>query len=185
MNRRKSNKSVITCMHWRNQEDWLLERDQDLHLRHQLQLMAEEDIGGFGTLVGRKAADMEMEKQGVFGEQMFAGPGRDHGTQRHLWSLKIPPTHPPSPLFFSGEDLSDIPGDSSVPAWDHYLKFFRQVGKGQRFFLSFWVCDCLHLENNLRAWDILSCLNFWIHTFPSLLWFLALPFCIMCVTKSF
>ena len=40
----------------------------------------------FGTLRGRKAIDMEIEKQ-MFGEQMFAGPCRGSETERNLNKL--------------------------------------------------------------------------------------------------
>ena len=38
---------------------------------------------GFSRQEGRKAIDMEMEKE-VYSKPVFAGPSRDHGTQSGL-----------------------------------------------------------------------------------------------------
>ena len=39
-------------------------------------------------LKGRKSIHVKKEKQ-VFGKQMFAGPGKDNGTQREILTNRI------------------------------------------------------------------------------------------------
>ena len=54
----------------------------DPHLKYHLQLKVKEDVGvgvwGFKGGVGREGNLVGMEKQ------MFAGPGKDNGTQRGI-----------------------------------------------------------------------------------------------------
>ena len=66
---------------------------------------------------------MEMEKQ-RFGKQMFAGPGRDTGTQNGLSSLGQPWSFPHhnKPIFFA-----DLSGNNCILGTVPLSKFFRQL----------------------------------------------------------
>ena len=62
-----------------------------------------------------------MEKQ-TFGKQMFAGPGRDNGTQSGLWSLgPVPPT---TPRLYSFQRSPEI-----ALVWEQafYQRFFKAI----------------------------------------------------------
>ena len=79
-------------------------------------LAKDEDVGSsrFGTSKGRKAIYVEMDKQ-MFGKQMFAGPGRDSGTQSGL-------PHQTYSIFFA-----DLSGDRSILEIGPSSKFIEAV----------------------------------------------------------
>ena len=66
---------------------------------------------------GEKAIDVEIEKH-VFGKQMFAGPGRDNGTQRGILLARFLPV-----LIIASCWVDSLPGICPSST------FFRQLGE--------------------------------------------------------
>lgn len=135
MNRRKSNKSVITCIHWRNQENWLTRKKTKIFtLNTSFSYWLKRILGiGVWYFGGEEKGD---GKASVWWTNVCWARQRPWDTETSLISKSS--AHHTKSLSFSGPLSLVI---ALFLQQDHYWN----LGKCQSFFLSFWIYDFLHL----------------------------------------